>query len=95
MIQALTIQELKLRLSQPVFIVESQNRDIKPCWNRVSWVSLDEIGFENGFITMLSLFEDGITRVYDRELTEEELVEVYREADLRISELYRNNLKEV
>ena len=90
MIQALTIQELKLRLSQPVFIVESQNREIKPCRNRVSWVSLDEVGFENGFITLTSLFEEGVTRAYDQELTEEELVEVYAEADLRVSELYIN-----
>lgn len=88
--QALTIRELKLKIGQPVFIVESQNREIKPCRNRVSWVSLDEVGFENGFITLTSLFEEGVTRAYDRELTEEELVEVYRETDLRISELYRD-----
>ena len=52
MVQALTIGELKLRIGQPVFIVESQNREIKPCRNRISWISLDEIVFENGFITM-------------------------------------------
>lgn len=90
MVQALTIYELKLRIGQPVFIVESQNREIKPCRNRISWISLDEIGFENGFITLTSLFEEDVTRAYDRELTEEELVEVYTEADLRVSELYRN-----